>query len=152
MLSLLVHLIHEPAFDQLRTQEQLGYVVSTGTRIAASAMALGIKIQSTRAPWFLEERVEAFLEHFHDTLAEMSLEDFEVKKDGLIVKLLERPKNLYEETVSFWGQVREGYYDFLRSMSLSRVEYGQCRTHHACRTKGCVGDQGYVAGRGRKGI
>ena len=59
MLSLLVHLIHEPAFDQLRTQEQLGYVVSTSTRVAASAMELGIKVQSTRAPWFLEARVEA---------------------------------------------------------------------------------------------
>ncbi|KZT69510.1 LuxS/MPP-like metallohydrolase [Daedalea quercina L-15889] len=114
ILSLLVHIIHEPAFDQLRTQEQLGYVVSTSTTIAATSMGLGIKIQSTRAPWYLEERVEAFLEQFRDTLAGMSPEDFEAKKDGLIVKLLERPKNLYEETLSFWAQIRQGYYDFLR--------------------------------------
>ena len=99
MLSLLVHLIHEPAFDQLRTQEQLGYVVSTSTSIAVSSMALEIKIQSTRAPWYLEERVETFLEQFRDTLAGISQEDFAAKKDGLIIKLLARPKNLYEETV-----------------------------------------------------
>lgn len=135
MLSLLVHIIHEPAFDQLRTQEQLGYVVSTSTRIAASAMALGIKIQSTRAPWFLEERVEAFLEQFRDTLAGMSQDDFEAKKDGLIIKLLERPKNLYEETVSFWGQIREGYYDFLRSTLLSGSGI-QPRAHNHYQSKG----------------
>lgn len=134
MLSLLVHLIHEPAFDQLRTQEQLGYVVSTSTSVAASAMALGIKIQSTRAPWFLEERVEAFLEQFRDTLAGMSQEDFEAKKDGLIVKLLERPKNLYEETNWFWRQIREGYYDFLRSMSPPRSVLWSM-THLACQSK-----------------
>lgn len=30
MLELLSHLISEPAFDQLRTKEQLGYIVHTG--------------------------------------------------------------------------------------------------------------------------
>ena len=30
MLELLAHLISEPAFDQLRTKEQLGYIVHTG--------------------------------------------------------------------------------------------------------------------------
>ena len=29
VLELLVHLISEPAFDKLRTQEQLGYIVHT---------------------------------------------------------------------------------------------------------------------------
>ena len=31
MLELLAHLISEPAFDQLRTKEQLGYIVHTGS-------------------------------------------------------------------------------------------------------------------------
>jgi insulysin len=31
MLELLSHMMSEPAFDQLRTKEQLGYIVFTGT-------------------------------------------------------------------------------------------------------------------------
>lgn len=30
-------------------------------------------------------------------------------------KLLERPKNLAEETAHFWDWIKSGYYDFLRS-------------------------------------
>ncbi|TFY68977.1 hypothetical protein EVJ58_g698 [Rhodofomes roseus] len=113
-LALLAHIIRSPAFDQLRTREQLGYVVSSSMWDVVTSMGLSFKIQSTRAPWYLEERVEVFLEQFRDTLAGMSQEDFETEKEGLIVKLLERPKNLYEETLSFWAQIRQGCYDFLR--------------------------------------
>ncbi|KAH9915085.1 LuxS/MPP-like metallohydrolase [Fomitopsis serialis] len=114
IVMLLTHIMRSPVFDQLRTQEQLGYVVSSTMWVAATSMGFGINIQSTRAPWYLEERVDAFLEQFRSTLAEMSQEDFAAEKEGLIVKLLERPKNLHEETLSFWAQIRQGYYDFMR--------------------------------------
>ncbi|EMD39456.1 hypothetical protein CERSUDRAFT_45720 [Gelatoporia subvermispora B] len=113
-LYLITHTIREPCFTQLRTQEQLGYVVSATTWTVGSALGLGIRVQSTRAPWVIEERVEAFLKDFRNVLASMDEETFKGKKDGLVVKLLEKPKNLREEASRFWGVIRLGHYEFTR--------------------------------------
>ncbi|OCH85237.1 LuxS/MPP-like metallohydrolase [Obba rivulosa] len=113
-LDLIAHMVREPCFTQLRTQEQLGYVVSSSTWLVGSAIGLGVKVQSTRAPWVVEDRVEAFLKSFREELAAMDEATFESKKQGLVVKLLEKPKNLREETARFWGAMRAGHYDFAR--------------------------------------
>lgn len=80
----------------------------------ASSMGLGIKVQSERAPWDVEKRVDAFLEQFQMVLVNMSTEDFEAKKEGLVTKKLEGVKNLREETARFWAHISSGYYDFLQ--------------------------------------
>ncbi|KAK7686016.1 hypothetical protein QCA50_010827 [Cerrena zonata] len=117
VLSLIVHMIREPAFTQLRTVEQLGYIVASAVWSSSGSMGLGIKIQSLRSPAYLEHRVEEFLVQFRQTLATLSSEDFAGKKDGLVIKLLERTKNLRDETSRFWGHIRSGYYDFLQNES-----------------------------------
>ncbi|KAI0634940.1 LuxS/MPP-like metallohydrolase [Trametes polyzona] len=113
-LALIGHMIREPCYSILRTEEQLGYVVASSQWSIDGTLGLGIRIQSVRPPWFLESRVDAFLETFGDRVANMSDEEFAKHKEGLIVKKLERVKNLYEETSRFWGHIRSGYYDFLR--------------------------------------
>ncbi|KAI1798428.1 LuxS/MPP-like metallohydrolase [Ganoderma leucocontextum] len=113
--ALLHQLIREPCFTQLRTKEQLGYVVIIITwSVAHSTHGLGIRMQSTRAPWHCEARVEAFLEAFAARLAGLSDAEFAMHKDGLVVKKLERAKNLGEETTRFWDRIRAGHCDFLR--------------------------------------
>ncbi|KAI0353367.1 LuxS/MPP-like metallohydrolase [Trametes cingulata] len=114
ILSLIAHIVREPSYSILRTQEQLGYVVISSHWSINGTQGLAMRIQSTRPPWFLESRVDAFYEIMGDRLANMSPEEFSMHKEGLIVKKLERPKNLGEETARFWGQIRSGYYDFLR--------------------------------------
>ena len=61
---------------------------------------------------FLEERVEAFLGSFLEQLKTMSDTDFDARRRGLIVKKLEKAKNLAEESGDYWGQIRFGYYNF----------------------------------------
>ncbi|KAI0746531.1 LuxS/MPP-like metallohydrolase [Daedaleopsis nitida] len=113
--SLMLHILREPCFSTLRTKEQLGYVVAATTWVINSGtLGLGIKVQSTRAPRFVEGRVEAFLEAFAAQLAALSDEQFAKHKEGLIVKKLERVKNLGEETARYWDRIRAGHYDFLR--------------------------------------
>ncbi|KAI0764784.1 LuxS/MPP-like metallohydrolase [Fomes fomentarius] len=113
--ALIHHMIREPCFSMLRTKEQLGYVVASMLwSINSSTLGLSIKVQSTRSPWFVEERVEAFLEAFGERLASMPDEEFARHKEGLVVKKLERVKNLGEETDRFWDRIRAGHYDFLR--------------------------------------
>ncbi|RPD65209.1 LuxS/MPP-like metallohydrolase [Lentinus tigrinus ALCF2SS1-6] len=116
LVALVHHVIREPCFTTLRTKEQLGYVVSASIwSINSSTLGISIKIQSTRAPWFVEERVEAFLETFaEERLLSMTEAEFETHKEGLIMKKLERAKNLSEETTRYWTRIRAGHYDFLR--------------------------------------
>ncbi|KZT12293.1 LuxS/MPP-like metallohydrolase [Laetiporus sulphureus 93-53] len=114
VLLFIAHIIKEPTHSQLRTREQLGYVVASSSWTVASSMGLGIKVQSTRAPWDVEERVNSFLDSYRDVLAGMSPNEFELQKEGLVVKMMEKVKNLAEETSRFWNHISSGYYDFLR--------------------------------------
>lgn len=113
-LSLLSHVIHEPVFDQLRTKQQLGYIVSSVMLTRTGIMGLRIHIQSERSPIYLEERVDEFLTGFEDILTKMPETDFEKKKNGLIMKKLEKSKNLAEETAWLWSAIDSGYHDFSR--------------------------------------
>ncbi|KAI0330109.1 LuxS/MPP-like metallohydrolase [Cubamyces sp. BRFM 1775] len=113
-LALIVHILREPCYAILRTEEQLGYVVACAQWFINGTVGLGVKIQSTRAPWYTESRVDAFFEKMGDRIAAMSADKFATEKEGLIVKTLERPKNLGEETVRFWGHIRNGRYNFVK--------------------------------------
>lgn len=46
----------------------------------------------------------------------MSEEDFASQKEGLIVKKVEKHKNLAEESSAFWNEIGSGYFDFARGM------------------------------------
>ena len=111
-LLLLAQLTDEQGFDQLRTKEQLGYIVFTGAAFGATTMGYRIIIQSERSPEFLEERINAFLALFAEKLASMSEKDFESHKKSLINKRLETIKNLDEENARFWAYICNEYYNF----------------------------------------
>jgi insulysin len=111
--SLLAQLIKEPAFDILRTKEQLGYIVFSGILETRTTFGLRIIIQSERNAAYLESRIVNFLVLFQQTLAEMSDEAFEHHKEALIHKKLETLKNLGQENSRFTGAISSGFYDFL---------------------------------------
>ncbi|EQL28384.1 insulysin [Blastomyces dermatitidis ATCC 26199] len=105
-------LTNEPAFDQLRTQEQLGYVVWSGIRYGATTLGYRVIIQSERTNQYLESRIEAFLARFAGTLDGMTDEEFDGHKRSLINKRLEKLKNLNSETNRFWSHIGSEYFDF----------------------------------------
>ncbi|KAK3333198.1 Metalloenzyme, LuxS/M16 peptidase-like protein [Cercophora scortea] len=109
---LLDQIIHEPCFDQLRTKEQLGYIVYSGVRAGATTYGFRFIIQSEKTASYLETRIEAFLESMTKILETMSDTDFENNKRSLIVKRLEKPKHLDQETGRHWSQIHSEYYDF----------------------------------------
>ncbi|KAF8525603.1 LuxS/MPP-like metallohydrolase [Hysterangium stoloniferum] len=113
-LSLIAHIIQEPCFNQLRTQEQLGYLVGSGMFQNNGSIGLTITIQSLQDPVYLEGRVDAFLASFRKDLDTWTSTEFEAQKEGLIVKKLQKVKNLGEESNEFWSHIRSGYCDFLR--------------------------------------
>ena len=86
----------EPAFDQLRTKEQLGYIVFTGIkRLNQQVLALHLIVQSSHKDAdFLDGRVEDFLLQYRAQLAAISAEDLGANVNAVIEKLLEKPKNI----------------------------------------------------------
>lgn len=109
---LLDQITHEPAFDQLRTKEQLGYVVFSGARVAATTIGYRFIVQSERNPEYLESRIDAFLTGYRATLAAMSETEFEGHKRSLITKRLEKLKNLGQESGRLWQHIVSEYLDF----------------------------------------
>ncbi|KAF7563795.1 hypothetical protein G7046_g302 [Stylonectria norvegica] len=109
---LLDQMIHEPAFDQLRTKEQLGYIVFSGSRNFWTTSGFRFLLQSEKSPKYLDSRIEAFLSKFSETLANMSDTEFEGHKRSLIVRRLEKLRNLDQESSRHWGQISSEYYDF----------------------------------------
>lgn len=103
----------EPVFDQLRTKEQLGYVVFSGASVHHSVWSgYRILIQSERTPQYLEERIDEFLNKYEKDLETMSDEQFEKHKSSLINKRLEKLKNLNQEANRFWNHIVSECFDF----------------------------------------
>lgn len=113
-LQLFAQMTDEPSFDQLRTKEQLGYVVWSGVRPSATTTGYRVLIQSERTPQYLETRIDAFLAKFKNDLAGMSQEDFDKHKKSLIARKLEKVKNLTSETNRLWGYVISETYNFFQ--------------------------------------
>lgn len=114
LTDLLGVIIHEPCFNQLRTKEQLGYVVFSGYRASRSYFGIRFLVQSERTCDYLEFRVEKFLEKFRrKNLGEELTEDaFGKLKQALKSKKLTKLKNLQEEATRFWNSINDGYFDF----------------------------------------
>ncbi|EGU72047.1 hypothetical protein FOXB_17444, partial [Fusarium oxysporum f. sp. conglutinans Fo5176] len=109
---LLEQMLSEPAFDQLRTKEQLGYIVWRGTRDFKTTCGFRFLIQSEMTAEFLDSRIEAFLMRYADTLEKMSETEFEGHKQSLIVQRLEMFQTLDAESVHHFTQITNEYYDF----------------------------------------
>jgi insulysin len=112
-LLLLAQMTDEPAFNQLRTIEQLGYVVFSGASMSDTWAGYRILIQSEKDCRYLEGRIEHFLQMFAKLLNEMSETDFEAHKRAVINKRLEKLKNLDQEGNRFWNHIFSDSYDFL---------------------------------------
>ncbi|CAI4225039.1 unnamed protein product [Auanema sp. JU1783] len=112
--KLFSHLIREPAFVQLRTNEQLGYVVSTSHRAEGGTMGLKMLVQGPKEPTYVLERIESFLEGTRQTLIDMPEKDFNENVDGLIASLSVKPKTLNSRAMHFMTEMFLKLYDFDR--------------------------------------
>jgi hypothetical protein len=111
-LLLMSQMLDEPCFNTLRTQEQLGYIVGSGMMVMNTVQGFRILIQSEKDCAFLEKRIDNFLINFDKELEDMSEDDFDKHKIGLINKRLEKLKNLSEESGRLWHHVASEAFDF----------------------------------------
>ncbi|KAG5514988.1 hypothetical protein RHGRI_036132 [Rhododendron griersonianum] len=106
-------IVEEPLFNQLRTKEQLGYVVDCSPRVTYRILGFCFRVQSSEFnPVYLQGRIESFINGLKELLDGIDDESFENYKSGLIAKLLEKDPSLQYETNRYWGQIIDKRYMF----------------------------------------
>jgi insulysin len=111
-LYLLAQLIEEPCFHQLRTTEQLGYIVRSSHVFLHAWAGLSILLQSEYSCGHLESRISAFLRTFEATLLEMSAEKFKSHRDALTEDLRASYVNFSEADARLWKHIYNNSYNF----------------------------------------
>jgi nardilysin len=113
LMDLFDEIVEEPFFNQLRTKEQLGYVVDCSPRVTYRILGFCFRVQSSEYdPVYLQGRIDNFINGFKDLLDGLDSESFENYKNGLIAKLLEKDPSLSYETNRYWSQIVDRRYMF----------------------------------------
>ncbi|KAI4479428.1 hypothetical protein M0804_011213 [Polistes exclamans] len=117
IIELLLMIMEEPLFNQLRTQEQLGYDVSCLMRNTYGVLGYSI-IVNTQADRFTTEhvdnRIEKFLKSFNKSLKETSEKDLESIKEALTKIKQCADIHLKEEVDRNWHEITNCDYVFDR--------------------------------------
>ncbi|CAO3652625.1 unnamed protein product [Cunninghamella blakesleeana] len=112
-LSLIAQIAQEPCFNQLRTREQLGYIVFSGVRRHIGIMGLRFIIQSEKDTIYLENRIMEFLETtLRNILLEIKDSEFQSQVQSLIADKKEKANNMGQEGSKYWSEIESGYYEF----------------------------------------
>jgi len=107
IVELISQMAYTSAYDQLRTKEQLGYIVSAFSRkTAGSAAGFSVVVQSsTTLPQELEKRCEAWMVSFREQLGSMPAEDIAKEAAAVVAQLMERNMRLADEVATAWGSI-----------------------------------------------
>ena len=129
MAALSAQAISAGFFEELRTQQQLGYVVSAFSRSLLDVPGIGFLIQSpaASAPQLLAASQQFLQEQAQQ--GAITSEQFERHRQALLQEILQPHKNLWEESQYFWGQIVKRKLDFASRQEMAAaveaVEYAQ---------------------------
>lgn len=100
------HILSEPYFDVLRTQQQLGYIVNASVKHDYNIQGLRFIVQSGKvAPEDLIVRTDAFLTAYLRTLEDMPVDKFAANVRAVAIKRSEADKNLSYEANRLWEEI-----------------------------------------------
>eukprot|EP00640_Fibrocapsa_japonica_P000489 CAMPEP_0113948168 /NCGR_PEP_ID=MMETSP1339-20121228/68882_1 /TAXON_ID=94617 /ORGANISM="Fibrocapsa japonica" /LENGTH=1055 /DNA_ID=CAMNT_0000955109 /DNA_START=417 /DNA_END=3580 /DNA_ORIENTATION=+ /assembly_acc=CAM_ASM_000762 len=124
LLDLVSHMAYTSAFNQLRTEEQLGYIVSSFQRKSGEPQVLGFSVMVQgphHPPSHLDDRIENWLQMFRQQLVDMSPEEFSSNVNAVVLQKLEKDTRLNEETGRHWAEISTRKYNFERWPKEARV-------------------------------
>eukprot|EP00455_Lapot_gusevi_P042256 TRINITY_DN4989_c0_g1_i5.p1 TRINITY_DN4989_c0_g1~~TRINITY_DN4989_c0_g1_i5.p1 ORF type:complete len:788 (-),score=334.16 TRINITY_DN4989_c0_g1_i5:122-2455(-) len=124
VLDVFAHLASEWCFNQLRTIEQLGYLVWSGVQEDSLYNVIGYRVivqSSEKAANYLDSRVEAFIQSVQGLLDELSEELYQQNLEAVIAQKLEKDKTLNKETQRHWSRIGNRRYDFDRDLQIVEV-------------------------------
>jgi len=128
LVQLLASVLSSKFFDELRTQQQLGYIVGMAAGASSNFNYLIAVVQTEFPPEYARSRIDEFLnEKFAYVQEGLEQEEFEVCRQGLLSELRVKPKNLSEELRRYSGAFAKRTFDFDRiERSIAFVESDAC--------------------------
>lgn len=113
LFSLLNHTMSSTFFHELRTKRQLGYMVGTGYLPLNRYPGIIFYIQSpTSAPLQLLEAIDEFIADFSYAVMQITNQQWEITKQGLINQIMEHDANLKTRGQRYWSSIGNKDYDF----------------------------------------
>lgn len=116
MIELMSKIVEEPFFAELRTRQQLGYIVSSGLRAVEETRCLAFIAQSSVAT---ADTLATEIVKFLDSIQEKCLDpltegDIAVYSKALIERKTEPDKTLAIEVTRNWAEIASGRLQFDR--------------------------------------
>ena len=104
--SIFKKLISSPFYHELRTEQQLGYIVGAQNLSTRNTPILGLLIQSpNKDTKTLTQAMEIFLKEQERSLQNLSDEDFLEAKSTLLNELTAKAKKLSDNAFNEWSQI-----------------------------------------------
>lgn len=119
--ALLAQIMSSPYYQWLRTEKKMGYIVSASPFPQNAVPGLIFIVQSPGASSadILAES-EAFFSDFKQQLAELTAEEFDDHKQGLISRLVSKKKNMAEKVGHFWHNIEVNRLTFDTNESIAK--------------------------------
>ena len=112
-MALLHQFIRVPFFSQLRTEDQLGYVVYSGQASFDRVPGITFVVQSPKlSPDGLLDHIDRFLSGFSAQIEGMDPSEFEQERIGLLSTIEKRDTRLSERSYRYLGDLTNKYLDF----------------------------------------
>jgi len=120
--GLLAQTMQTTFFSELRSVQQLGYVVFSSYTPLGQIPGVSFVVQSPQVnPIDMEIAIDAFLDQFHDWLTRMPQDEFEGHREGLIARILRDETNLTERSERYWIAIDEKDFEFSQSEKIAEV-------------------------------
>lgn len=111
--QLLGSLIRTPYYQTLRTQAQVGYIVSAFAFNVLDTPALGFSVQSnSHSVGEVLMQTREFAQSFITVISKMPGETFNSTKAGLIARIMQEDKQLGDVASRNWAEIDRQAYDF----------------------------------------
>ena len=115
LIELISSIVEQPFYDDLRTRQQLGYIVSSGVRGLGKIRTLAFIVQSSVAPVEkLTTETLKFMDGIRDRLDKLPKVELGTYVKGLIDRKLEPDKTLAAEVMRNWGEISSARFEFDR--------------------------------------
>ncbi len=119
-LAVLGQFLDTPFYQRLRTEEQLGYVVSAGYSPLLDAPGISLLVQSPdTASEAIQARIDAFLNDFTSRLEALEETELAPYRQAVHDRLVERDTSLSARTNRFWQATALDDADFYRRERLA---------------------------------
>jgi len=117
---LLAKILEAPFYHALRTEQQLGYALSTNSIIVNKVSGLMLWVQSpsqTSAALLL--RMQDFVQRYQASLNKITQKELDSYRAGILRDLREPPKSLQEQSALLWVAIEKGDYAFSRKEEIA---------------------------------